>query len=158
LASGALLAGGVIARGSAGPAAAPRLEAGTEAVPASAGGMSAVAPFRSPMLNEEGLFVLGAAGTGTAEVGEVLTTFDAINRRTGNPAKLARADFDAYVDEFEAAGRRMAALALSSRQAGHLVTARDRHLRAGSYLTQALFFVLGTSRPAREEQFFDWPS
>jgi pimeloyl-ACP methyl ester carboxylesterase len=116
---------------------------------------SAVSPFNSATFNGEGLFVLGAAGAGTADVGEVLTAFDRVNARTGNPSRLLQRDFDAYVDEFLASGHSLAALAGSSEQAGQVVSARYQHLRAGNYLTQALFFVLGTGHPAREEEFFD---
>jgi hypothetical protein len=168
LASGALLAGGLITGGSADPALAARSRAagagagigagtgaGTGTGPAPAGGRPAVSPFRSQTFNDEGLFVLGAAGVGTADVGEVLTAFDAINARTGNPARLARRDFDAYADDFEAGGLRLAGLAQSSSAAGQTVSAKYQHLRAGNFLSQALFFVLGTSAPAREELFFD---
>jgi pimeloyl-ACP methyl ester carboxylesterase len=115
----------------------------------------AVSPFNAGAFNDEGLFVLGAAGCGTADVGEVLTAFDAINARTGNPPTLTRDDFDAYVEVFLATAARLAALAQSSRLAGQTVTARYQHLRASNYYTQALFFVLGTRHPAREEALFD---
>jgi hypothetical protein len=171
LASGALLAGGLITGGSADPALAARplaarplaarpLAAGTGTTgagtgPLSAAGRPAVSPFRSQTFNDEGLFVLGAAGVGTADVGEVLTAFDAINARTGNPAHLDTRDFDAYVDVFEAGGQRLAALAQGSASAGQTVSARYQHLRASNFLTQALFFVLGTGQPGREEEFFN---
>jgi pimeloyl-ACP methyl ester carboxylesterase len=112
-------------------------------------------PFNSSTLNQEGLFVLGAAGCSTAEVGEVLTTFDNINARTGNPTNLAQSDFDAYVDEFTATSNQLATLAQSSSAAGRMVSARYQHLRASNYMSQALFFVLGTSQPGSEEQLFD---
>ncbi len=158
LAGGALVAGGLITGRSAAPALAARSQAartGTGSGPASAGGVSAVSPFRSETFNDEGLFILGAAGVSTADVGEVLTAFDAINARTGNPAKLATCDFDAYVDAFEAGGLRLAGLAHSSAAARQTVSARYQHLRASNFLTQALFFVLGTGQPSREEEFFN---
>ncbi len=116
---------------------------------------AATAPFNSATFNGEGLFVLGAAGSNTAEVGEVLTTFDNINAKTGNPANLSQSDFDAYVDEFAATSMRLAALAQTAWTAGQTVTAKYQHLRASNYMAQALFFVLGTSQPSREEQLFD---
>jgi hypothetical protein len=154
LVGSALLAGGALASGAAGPAAASSAVPRRGLAPATAAGPMAVSPFNAEAFNDEGLFVLGAAGCGTAEVGEVLTAFDAINARTGNPATLARGDFDAYVGEFTASAARLAALAQSSWHAGQAVTARYQHLRASNYYTQALFFVLGTSHPAREEAFF----
>jgi pimeloyl-ACP methyl ester carboxylesterase len=111
--------------------------------------------FKSVTFNDEGLFVLGAAGCNVAEVGEVLTTFDAINAQTGNPSNLAQPDYDVYVDEFLATSDRLASLAKASAAAGKTVTAKYQYLRASNYAAQALFFVLGTSQPDREEQLFD---
>ena len=85
----------------------------------------------------------------------MLTTFDNINARTGNPDTLAQSDFDAYVDEFVASGSRLASLAQAASATGMTATAKYQHLRASNYMTQALFFVLGTSRPGTEEQLFD---
>jgi pimeloyl-ACP methyl ester carboxylesterase len=112
-------------------------------------------PLKSETFSGEGLFALGAAGVNTAEVGEVLTTIDNINAKTGNPATLMQSDFDAYVDEFVATGSRLSTLAQAASGAGQSVTAKYRHLRAGNYMTQALYFVLGTSQPSKEEQLFD---
>lgn len=152
---GAILAAGAIAGGAAEPAMASSVAVGAQRPGRPGNNQRAVSPFRSQTFNDEGLFVLGAAGAGTADVGEILTVFDAINARTGNPARLGQRDFDAYVDEFVARGHRLAALARSSQDAGQTVSARYQHLRAGNCLTQALFFVLGTGRPAREQELFD---
>lgn len=151
MAGGAALAGGALAGGARRPALAAAGQQPLTSCPAA----RAVSPFKSALFNGEGLFVLGAAGVGTAEAGEVLTAFDAINARTGNPALPVTRDFDAYAGEFAASGHRLAAMARSSRSAGQAVSARYQHLRAGNYLTQALFFVLGTGQPAREEDFFN---
>jgi pimeloyl-ACP methyl ester carboxylesterase len=155
----ALVGGGAVVGGTAGYLIAPSSPAEAQTRPAAKartrGGTKTTSPFNSSTFNQEGLFVLGAAGCNTAEVGEVLTTFDNINARTGNPATLAQSDFDAYVDEFAATSNQLAALAQSSSAAGMTVTAKYQHLRASNYMSQALFFVLGTSQPGSEEQLFD---
>lgn len=153
----ALVGGGVVVGGTAGYLISPSSPAEAQTKPAAKvrTRTKTTSPFNSSTLNQEGLFVLGAAGCNTAEVGEVLTTFDNINARTGNPASLAQSDFDAYVDEFSASSTQLAALAQSSSAAGRMVTAKYQHLRASNYMSQALFFVLGTSQPGSEEQLFD---
>lgn len=156
-----LLLGGAMAAGGAalGVSTQPPsvASANTPAPDASSSGSTPTgpSPFNNDTFSGEGLFVLGAAGVNTAEVGEVLTTIDNINARTGNPASLVQSDFDAYVEEYVATGTRLATLAEAASKAGQVVTAKYRHLRASNYCTQALFFVLGTSEPSREEQLFN---
>ena len=156
LIGGALVAGGAVAGGAAehaitSPASTPIEQPVAYRRPSTKTTM----PFKSVTFNNEGLFVLGAAGCNVAEVGEVLTTFDAINAQTGNPANVAKRDYDVYVSEFLATGDRLASLAEASAAAGQAVTAKYQYLRASNYATQALFFVLGTSQPDREEKLFD---
>jgi pimeloyl-ACP methyl ester carboxylesterase len=151
----ALVGGGAVAGGAVGYLIAPSSPAAAQTRPVPKTSTSAASPFNSSTFNQEGLFVLGAAGCNTSEVGEVLTTFDNINARTGNPTALAQSDFDAYVDEFVASGSRLASLAQAASATGMTATAKYQHLRASNYMTQALFFVLGTSQPGTEEQLFD---
>jgi pimeloyl-ACP methyl ester carboxylesterase len=151
----ALVGGGAVAGGAVGYLVAPSSPAAAETKPTLKPPTKATSPFNSSTFNQEGLFVLGAAGCNTADVGEVLTTFDNINARTGNPSTLAQSDFDTYVDEFAASSNQLATLAQSASAAGMMTTAKYQHLRTSNYMTQALFFVLGTSKPGTEEQLFD---
>jgi pimeloyl-ACP methyl ester carboxylesterase len=122
-------------------------------------GASALSPvllplFANDVFNGEALFALGAASSGTGEIGEVLRMAQVINARTGNLENPEQADFDAYVDTFGAYG---SALARRARRSGnaHPVSARQQNLRAAMYAAQQLFFVLGTSEPDREERLFE---
>ena len=99
--------------------------------------------FEADDLNFQTLFTLGAAGAGTAEVGEVLTAVDEIN--------AAGPSYETYYDTFVSLAQRVGAIAESDLKAGHLASARSAYLRSASYYDAALYFVLGTSGPAREE-------
>lgn len=107
--------------------------------------------FRSPEWNGETLFALGSSSYGGAEIGEVMELVRAVKARTGDPESPGRADFTALVRAWESLAARLERQARNALAAGHRVTARDRFLRASTYYAQALFFVLGTSRPRREE-------
>ena len=76
-----------------------------------------------------------------------------INSRTGNPAEPGTDAFDAYFDVFGEWGNNLQSLA---DQAGavHPITRSNRLMRAATYSTQQLFFVLGTSNGSREEQAY----
>lgn len=102
----------------------------------------------------EALFALGAASSQTSEVGEVLRIVQTINVATGNPAEPDTGDFDAYCESFSAFGDQLAGLASATADASP-VTAKNRFLRASTYATQELFFILGSSAGAREEEVFD---
>lgn len=103
--------------------------------------------------NGEALFALGAASSQTSEVGEMLRIVQTINASTGNPAEPQVGAFDTYCAAFGAYGDRLAQLASQSNL--HPVTARTRYLRASTYATQELFFVLGSGQGSREEEVFD---
>jgi pimeloyl-ACP methyl ester carboxylesterase len=103
--------------------------------------------------NGEALFALGAASSQTSEVGEMLRIVQTINARTGNPAEPTVGAFDAYCASFGEYGDRLAQLASQSNL--HPVTARTRYLRASTYATQELFFILGSGQGSREEEVFD---
>jgi hypothetical protein len=99
--------------------------------------------FANDGLNFETLFAIGGAGYGAGEFGEIATVVNRINARG--------ATYDAVYDEWTAMGQRLGRYAEAARAKGHVVTARSAFLRAAQYWNQALFFVLGTRRPGREE-------
>ncbi len=98
--------------------------------------------FAQPDLDFEASFGLGSAAYGCSEIGEVLATVERIN--------AAGASYETYVDGFSALARRLSARADAALSAAHRVSARSASLRAAHYHKQALFFILGTSRPAAE--------
>ncbi|MBM3664835.1 MAG: hypothetical protein FJW92_03450 [Actinobacteria bacterium] len=135
-------------------AAAPR-RAGSERLP---WGM-----FRCSAWNDEALFAFGAASSGAAEVGEIMELVRVVRERTGDPVNPTTADFDVLVDQWQQLAARLERRAAQSQAAGNLTSARQQYLRASSYRSQALFFILGTSRPGREQAAFqaceqDWLS
>ncbi|MFT3866166.1 MAG: prolyl oligopeptidase family serine peptidase [Solirubrobacterales bacterium] len=100
--------------------------------------------FKESALNFEMLFVVGAAGYGASETGEVLAAFDRIK---GKKERLA-----AVYEEFLRLGRRARARGDEDRKAGRLVAARSNYLRAATYLDQSLFYVLATDKPTRAHE------
>ncbi|MFJ8844125.1 alpha/beta hydrolase family protein [Streptomyces cyaneofuscatus] len=111
--------------------------------------------FDDPGFNFAGLLALGAAGMRASDVGEVLTAVNAIN--------AAGLDEQTYTDTFLALGDRLSAPPQLNRAgrggAGtgrepHEQTRRFRSLRASQYYAQALFYVLGTDAPSREEGLY----
>lgn len=159
---GALAIGGA---GALGAAVLPAASAAA-AVPSPSGGVvpegyPQLAPFATPGGLSQGSMVpqmiaafdyaalgaYGAAGGGTAEVGEVSTTVDGILAAAGD---LTTPFYDAWVDGFLSRADTTRAAADAAMTGGHPVSARHGYLRAASYYGQALFFVLGTSRPDRE--------
>lgn len=146
---GSLIAGGAVVGAAAipGTALAGALRAGPGAAPAAA---TPVTPglsfFTDTGLDFNARFALGAAGYGSAEVGEVITAI--------NQANAAGGTLVAFVDAFSSLANRTAAYAEKARTGGDPVTAREAHLRAAEYYAQVLFFVLGTATPAREPAVF----
>jgi TAT (twin-arginine translocation) pathway signal sequence/Esterase FrsA-like len=106
--------------------------------------VNAIQFFSNPDLNYAALAPLSAAAYRSAEVGEVLTVFNRVHARGDT--------YRAYYDEFLAEGRRMARGADAALKARHRVTARDRYLRAATYLDQALFYVLASDHPTRAQE------
>ena len=100
------------------------------------------------------LFALGAAPAGTSEVGEVMEVVRRVRDATGDPASPDTADMNVLVAAWNALGSRLERQARTALAAGSRVTARERFLRASLAHAQELFFVLGTSRPDREEGVF----
>lgn len=130
-AGGALMATGGPAVGASAPAPEPS---------------GAINLFPQPDLNFETLFALGETAYGAGEAGEVLATVDAIKR--------AGVSYASFCDGFLHRARQTADIAHKCEDAGHRVSARSAHLRTAQYINQALFFVLGTDKPADEASLY----
>jgi dienelactone hydrolase len=100
--------------------------------------------FKEPALNFQMLFVLGGAGYGVSELGEVLTTFDRIHAK--------RDTYRSTFDEFLRLGRVVRGRADKERAAGRSASARSSYLRAAMYLDQALYFALASKSPTRHHE------
>jgi hypothetical protein len=147
----ALLRAGVLGGGAAAAfsAASPVLGAAQDALAASAAKQSTYRPFElfsQQDLNFETLFTLGSAGYGAAEVGEIVTTVNEINRRGAN--------YQNYFDLFSALARRTVDLADSQLRSGYKASARSAYLRGAAYYDCCLFFVLGTRQRAQEASVY----
>lgn len=81
----------------------------------------------------ETLRVLGATTYGGADIGEVVTTAQAITA----------GDYDSWYDQWLATADRVAVEAEKAHAAGHLVSARDGLLRASNYYRSADFYLHG---------------
>jgi hypothetical protein len=146
----ALLRAGVLGGGAAAAlSASPILGAAPDALAAGAAKQSTYRPFElfsQQDLNFETLFTLGSAGYGAAEVGEIVTTVNEINRRGPN--------YQTYFDLFSALARRTVALADSQLRSGYKASARSAYLRGAAYYDCCLFFVLGTRQRAQEASVY----
>ncbi|MFG2292194.1 alpha/beta hydrolase family protein [Streptomyces sp. NPDC048603] len=132
-----------------GPGGARPARAGEEGTP------GAMKLFAEPGFNFAGLLALGAAGMRASEVGEVLTAVNAIN--------AAGLSEQSYTDTFREWGKRLGEAppspspsASPGRSSAEPApeTERFRALRSSQYYAQALFYVLGTSRPADEKDLY----
>lgn len=97
-------------------------------------------------VNFQALTAFGAVAYGTSDFGELTTIVDRINARG--------ATYDAIYDVWTASGERAGAYADAALARGRTVTARSAYLRAAAYHNQALFFVLGTRGPDREQKTY----
>ncbi|MGW2916860.1 alpha/beta hydrolase family protein [Streptomyces angustmyceticus] len=138
--AGAVLAAGCSAPG---PSPAPTRTAGAPA-PADGATPGVMTLFKDPGFNFNGLLALGASGYGAAEVGEVLTAVNTINK-AGLSAQTFTRTFRNLGDQLRQPPR-------SGRPGTQ--TTRFRALRAAQYYGQALFFVLGSDHPGSEEQLY----
>ncbi|MGW7356198.1 alpha/beta hydrolase family protein [Streptomyces sp. NPDC054802] len=100
--------------------------------------------FKDPGFNFNALLALGGSGQGSAEVGEVLTAVNAINK--------AGLSAQTYVETFGKLADRLAKAPEGDKPGSE--TTRFRALRASQYYSQALFFVLGSDDPGNEEQLY----
>jgi pimeloyl-ACP methyl ester carboxylesterase len=103
--------------------------------------------FEDEILNFNSLFAAGASGIASA-FGEVVTAVQQAKSVPGGPT------YQSWFDAMNAMGNQLVDMAEQSMGQGHVVTARDRFLRAASYFDQALFFVLGTSTPGAEKDAY----
>ena len=87
----------------------------------------------------ETLRVLGATAYGGADIGEVLTTAQAITA----------GDYDSWYDQWLATADWVAAEAEKALAAGHFVSARDGLMRASNYYRSADFYLHGNPRDPR---------
>lgn len=95
--------------------------------------------FADPVLNEQVLGLLGAAGYGAAEYGEVAAAI-AATHRDGDSYEACYRAFRSLGQQVSAQGR--AALATHNQ-----VAARGAFLRAARYLATALYVAIGTGHP-----------
>lgn len=100
--------------------------------------------FKDPAFNFNGLLALGGSGFGAAEVGEVLTAVNTINK--------AGLSAQTYTETFMSLGDQLRRPPSSGRPEAE--TTRARMLRAAQYDAQALFFVLGSDTPGIEPQLY----
>ncbi|MFC5799541.1 alpha/beta hydrolase family protein [Streptomyces formicae] len=100
--------------------------------------------FKDPGFNFNGLLALGGSGQGSAEVGEVLTAVNTINK--------AGLSSQSYVETFKKLGDEL--MDAPEGPSPDEQTTRFRALRAAQYYGQALFFVLGSDNPGSEEQLY----
>ncbi|MFJ4984844.1 alpha/beta hydrolase family protein [Streptomyces sp. NPDC088732] len=142
--AGALLSAGCTPLGVSSAARSPE-GAGPSGSPSAGGPTPGVMTLvEDPDLNFNALLALGASGQGAAEVGEVLTAVRAINE-AGPSARSWTAVFEALGDRLTKA---------PEGPAPDRRTTRSRALRAAQYYGQALFFVLGSDDPGREERLY----
>ncbi|MFE7774255.1 alpha/beta hydrolase family protein [Streptomyces sp. NPDC057445] len=137
--AGALMAAGCTPSG-ASPAQAPT----TASAPAGGPTPGVMTLFKDPGYNFSALLALGGAGQRSAEVGEVLTAVNTINR--------AGLSAQTYVETFRKLGDQLTKAPEGSKPDQE--TRRFRALRAAQYYGQALFFVLGSDDPGSEEQLY----
>ncbi|MGW1542516.1 alpha/beta hydrolase family protein [Streptomyces sp. NPDC002309] len=139
--AGAVLAAGCTPTGASAPAA-----RATTTASATAGGPTpgVMTLFDDPGFNFSALLALGGSGQRAAEVGEVLTAVNAVNK--------AGLSSQSYVETFKKLGDLLMAAPQGSRPDAR--TTRWRALRAAQYYAQALFFVLGSDDPGGEEQLY----
>jgi hypothetical protein len=108
--------------------------------------------FTAEDVNFMALFAIGGSCYGAGEFGEIARVVNRINARG--------ATYDAIYDEWTAMARTLGSYGDDALARGRKVTARSAFLRAAQYMNQALFFVLGTKKPEREEATYramnDW--
>jgi hypothetical protein len=97
-------------------------------------------------MNYDALTVLGSSAYGLAEVGEVITMVNTIN--------AAGPDVETYTETWLAWGDQLATRAADTGRVDP-TGATLESLRAANYYESALFFVLGSSLGAQEQQLYD---
>jgi len=145
----------LMARGAAASASVAGLGAlqfAPSAVAASGSGSTAYAPgiknvpappvpiFSDQTLTFQTLFALGNISAASGEYGEITTVIKRIQNRNES--------YVAFYEEFVAEAQSVAKYADYAAQRGRRITARNAYLRAASYYSQALYFVLARSSNA----------
>jgi dienelactone hydrolase len=92
----------------------------------------------------ETLRAMGNGAYGMSDVGEVLAI----------AGRIPAGDYDAWHDEWSAAGERLRNEAETAAAAGHHVSARDSFLRASNYFRSAEFFLHGNPADPRIDQAY----
>jgi len=116
------------------------------AVPAGASA-PALQLFDDPGFDFDAQLALGAAAYGVTEVGEVVTIVNTIN--------AAGLSSQTFVDTFLSWGDQLSNQAVEADDPGDTITGSEKALRAAAYYEHALFYVLGTTHAADEEQVYE---
>jgi pimeloyl-ACP methyl ester carboxylesterase len=95
--------------------------------------------FDDPQFSFQTLRILGSAGVGQAEVGEVLRTAE----------RIGEGDFDGWHREWRATAERVSAIGDDCNARGHTVSAREAWMRASNYYRAAEFYLHGDPGDSR---------
>ena len=123
------------APGAAAATAAPSYAPGLKDVPA-----PPVPIFTDQTLTFQTLFALGNISAGSGDYGEITTVIKRVQNRGES--------YVAFYEEFVAEAQSVVKYADYAAQRGRRITARNAYLRAASYYSQALYFVLARSSNA----------
>ncbi|MGB3328589.1 MAG: alpha/beta hydrolase [Thermomicrobiales bacterium] len=150
--SAAALGGAAIGRhGSAAaqgtPAASPGASPAASPVATTANPVIASVPhiFAHETCQFQSLIVLGSVYERAADIGEVFAT----------TSQITAGDYQGWLDAWKATGDRVAAIADTSAQGGHAISAREAWLRASNYYAQAGFVAEGTDDPTQGPALFE---
>ncbi len=98
--------------------------------------------FADPVLNNQTLFTLAAAGYGAAEYGEVAGAVAAAHRDGSS--------YEAYYRAFRSLGQQVSGYGRDALASRNLAAARGAFLRAASYLAASLDVAIGAGHPRRQ--------
>ena len=96
--------------------------------------------FSDQTLTFQTLFALGNISAGSGDYGEITTVIKRVRDRGES--------YVAFYEEFVAEAQSVTQYADYAAQRGRRITARNAYLRAASYYSQALYFVLARSSDA----------
>ena len=95
--------------------------------------------FEDPQFSFQTLRMLGSAGGGQSDVGEVLRTAE----------RIVEGDFESWHREWRATAERVEAIAEGCAAGGHDVSAREAWMRASNYYRAAEFYLHGDPQDPR---------
>jgi hypothetical protein len=98
--------------------------------------------FDDSQFDFQTLRLLGSAGSGDAEAGEVLST----------AARITAGDFESWTAQWLATARRVHHIAGECQERGHIVSAVQAYLRAANYYRVAEFYLHGDPADSRIRQ------